>query len=97
MSPQTDLEEQLRSHVVGILREKMQKKGISSGEINDDFMFIGSGAIDSLDFLELLASVEKHFEVEADFSEKDPSEFLSLGGFVKSIMSLEGGSDQTIH
>ena len=89
MAFNTDIERQIRSHVVEMLEQKMRERGMEAGEMDDDFAFIGSGAIDSLGFLELLASIESRFDVDIDFSEKDPSEFLSLGGFVKSILSME--------
>jgi len=38
--------------------------------------------------LELISKIEKKYNVELDFSEKDASEFMTLGGFAKSILEL---------
>jgi acyl carrier protein len=76
---------ELKRFVSEILVEKLRKKGKYPLDIDDNFVIIQSGLIDSFGFLEILTAVEEKFNIDIDFSEKDPAEFLSLGAFVNSV------------
>jgi acyl carrier protein len=70
----------------GFLTEELQKRNFNNVSINDQTKFMENGLIDSLGFLELILKVEKEFNIQINFSEKDPSEYLFVGGFIKSII-----------
>ena len=50
--------------------------------MSNDFSLTGTGVFDSMDFMNLIADVEEHFNVEVDFSNHDPEFFTTLGGFI---------------
>lgn len=71
----------------------LAKSPLSKDEIDTSANFVASGIIDSMAFVRLLMDTESELEVELDFSELDPSEFLSIDGFAKQVMvSLHGCS-----
>ena len=90
MSVQHDLKKRLRDFIVKRIDEEIQERDISIGSDGDlPLLDIDSGLIDSFGFLELIAAIEEAFDIEIDFSDKDPAEFLSLRGLVESIASAE--------
>jgi acyl carrier protein len=58
----------------------------STGEIDGTTNFVASGIIDSMSFVKLLMDTESEFGLELDFSELDPSEFLTIDGFANCVM-----------
>ena len=75
---------EIEAFVKKLLGEKIEKSGKTIA-ITDDLNFIQSGLMDSVGFLDLLGAVEDEFDIEVDFDDKDPEEFLNLKGFLKSI------------
>jgi acyl carrier protein len=49
--------------------------------------FVAAGIIDSMTFVRLLMDTEREFQLELDFSERDPAEFLSIDGFAACVMN----------
>ena len=76
-------ETDIKNHVVKYLMEKLESSGMDRYEIEEGIDRVGSGLISSLGFIELLASVEKQFDIEIDFEDRDTSEFTTFTGFVK--------------
>ena len=50
-----------------------------------DIDLIGSGILDSLAFLELVAALESEFNVELDFAELDPERFTTPRGLIEAV------------
>lgn len=84
--------EEIKNYVI----ERLQKNNSDNLCINDDTMLLESGLIDSLGFLGLMCDIEKKFSIELDFSEKDPSEYLSVGGFLASVREFCGEENDQI-
>ncbi len=82
----------IRDFVTGRLIEKVQLLGLEAPELSDDLHFTGSGIFDSMDFFALITDAEEHFGMEIDFTEHDPAEFTTLGGFVRCIMASAGNN-----
>lgn len=77
-----DLKNQIREFVCNSLKERADRMNISIDEIEDDCNLLESGLLDSMGFVDLMVSVEQHFDVEFHFEELDPSEFTTLPGFL---------------
>jgi len=71
--------EAIRPRVVAIL-EKMGKTDVPL-----DVDLVSSGILDSLDFLELVSSLEGEFKIKVDFSVLDPEQFTTLDGLVAAL------------
>ena len=77
-----DLKNQIREFVCNSFKERADRVNISIDEIEDDCNLLESGLLDSMGFVDLMVSVEQHFDVEFNFEELDPSEFATLSGFL---------------
>lgn len=70
----------IRDFVQNKIREAAKASWQPVPELDDNFNLIESGLFDSLGFVELLAAVEKHFEITID-----PAEDLTiLGNLVRT-------------
>lgn len=50
-------------------------------ELPDATHLFNSGILNSLGFMGLIVSLETQLNIQIDFSDLEPSEFLTLGGF----------------
>lgn len=64
-------------------------KYLKNTEINEGTNLIESGILDSMSFLDLISALEQQFSVSIDFGERDPNEFLTLGGLIKLVTPKE--------
>lgn len=78
-------EESVRQHVRSWVTGRA-KNSSSAGEIDGATNFVASGIIDSMSFVKLLMETESEFGLELDFSELDPTEFLTIDGFANCVM-----------
>ncbi len=81
-----NLKEKIREFVCNSLKERANRVNISICEIEDDCNLLESGLLDSMGFVDLMVSVEGHFDVEFHFEELDPSEFTTLSGFLNCVV-----------
>ena len=72
--------EEIKAHIKEKLALAAKRKNLDVGQLHDNENFFEFGILDSLGFLELVASVEERFGLEVDFSEADPVEFTHLNG-----------------
>ncbi|WP_152611285.1 acyl carrier protein [Psychroserpens mesophilus] len=81
--------EQNKNEIKDFIKNEIKKKSelmqIELGTIQDDFSLTGSGVFDSMDFMTLIVDVENAFHKEVDFSDSDPEQFTTLGGFVDCV------------
>jgi acyl carrier protein len=75
--------EAVRAFVLAELEKSAARRGASMAGVAPDENLFNAGVIDSMGFLELVASVETEFGLEIDFSEMDPAEFTTLEGLVE--------------
>ncbi len=66
------------------IAEFAKKRGVNAA-IGDKTDLFDAGAIDSLDFLQLLMAVEEKFKVELDFSDKEQGDYGTIDGFVACV------------
>ena len=81
---------EIKANLVEIITEsqseKMRELEISKDGLTDDLQLIKSGLFDSLGFLDFIAGVENNLGMEIDFSDHDPEDFSTLGGFIRCLM-----------
>ena len=71
-----------------IIRDKLTRLNISENELRDSFDLVKSGLLNSLEFVDMVASLEKIFDVEIDFEEGLVSgELTTMGGITKAFMN----------
>lgn len=90
MNTAENLPDRINQFIDDLVAEKIAAKHLKLTP-SDDLQFIQSGLMDSVGFLEFLTLVEDEFEVELDFEDLDPAEFLVLGGFKKAVMASVQG------
>lgn len=60
--------------------------GLSPSDVGEDCDLIEAGVVmDSLGLLEMIASVENHFNITVDFESMDPAELSVLGPFSRYV------------
>lgn len=80
----------------GFLRDYLdvlaRRMGVSSLDVDDDTNLLELGLIDSLGFIELILAVEERFGISLRLDERDPADFTTFGGFVRSAIPAPGTS-----
>ncbi len=73
-------EDDVLAFVITYVNRRLEALGREQVSIfPDDYDLLDSGLIDSLDLVELMAAVEKHFAREFDFAELDPDSMTLVG------------------
>ena len=77
----------IKQTINSLLEKSLMEKGIQFSEfiVNDNLNLLSSGLFDSIDFLELIKSLETELNFEVDFSEHSPEDFTNYGKLVKII------------
>jgi len=69
-----------------ILRDKLQRIGIRESEPGESFDLVKSGLLNSLEFVDMVASMEKIYLIEIDFEQAlETGEFTTLGGLIRAF------------
>ena len=69
-----------------LLRPKLNRIGIGENELGASFDLVKSGLVNSLEFVELVSSLEKEFKCEIDFeSALDHGELTTLSGIIQTF------------
>lgn len=69
-----------------LLRDKLQRIGIRETELGDNFDLVKSGLLNSLEFVDIVASMEKIYLIEIDFEQAlDKGELTTLGGLIRAF------------
>lgn len=69
-----------------------QTKSESDEPIDGATNFVASGIINSMTFVKLLMDTESEFEIDLDFSELDPNEFLTIDGFASCVVQCQNNN-----
>lgn len=86
-------ESEVRELVVSSLAKPIGQAGLDPSALADDFDLIGSGIVDSLGFLELIAELEERLGLELDFEGVDPEQLTLLGGLCACVASESGAEE----
>ena len=71
----------IREFILKKLQEKKDAQKILNLTTKDNLIKIG--LLDSMSFIELLTSIELAYNVEIDFSDLDPNQFITIDGLSK--------------
>ena len=75
------MENQIREFIIKKLQENKDAQKIPN--LTTKVNLIKVGILDSMSFIELLASIELEYNIEIDFSDLDPNQFLTIDGLSK--------------
>ena len=77
-------ESEIRKLLTELLREKLDRLSIKDHEISGGFDLVKSGLVNSLEFVDLVASLEKAQNFEIDFEKAlEKGDFTTLDGLIK--------------
>ena len=69
-----------------MIKPKLERLGISENELTSGFDLVKSGFVNSLEFVELITRMEKHFKIELDFeSALELGDFTTFSGLVRTF------------
>lgn len=80
-----ELQTQIREYLVGELAKVAQQKNVPFDGSDDQLNLLDSGLVDSLGFLDLIATLESRFSVQAAFEDLEPETFTTLGGLCAAL------------
>jgi len=76
---------EIRTFILGLLDKKFKRLGFTEKHLLNDFDLIQSGLLDSMQFLELIADIEEHFNTEIDFDTVETSQFTRLSNLINLL------------
>jgi acyl carrier protein len=80
------MKSEVRKQVMELILGKLQRLSISENELGDSFDMVKSGLVNSLEFVDLVASLEKINHHEIDFEKAlDSGELTTLGGLIRAF------------
>ena len=78
------MESEIRKQVMELLREKLHRLSIKESELGSGFDLVKSGLLNSLEFVDMVATLEKANDLEIDFEEAfDKGELTTVGGLIR--------------
>ncbi len=72
--------ELIKTHIIEFIKSKMSEEELNDVVSKGDFDLIASGLISSLEFMELISSIEEKHGIQIDFEEFDPASYTSING-----------------
>jgi acyl carrier protein len=79
--------ERFRDFLRGQLEEPARLLGIPLDDLEPDFDLVGSGAVDSMRFVELLGSIEQEFGLQIDLDGVDIEKVTRVGGLTEVVLA----------
>jgi len=80
------MESEISKQVIQLLRNKLQRLSIRENELGANFDLVKSGLLNSLEFVDLVASLERINDCEIDFEEAlDNGDFTTIGGLIRAF------------
>jgi acyl carrier protein len=88
------MDSDIRKKVIELLRDKLQRLSIRENELGSNFDLVKSGLLNSLEFVDMVASMEKIYLHEIDFEQAlDAGEFTTIGGLIRAFENKNDGRD----
>lgn len=80
------IENEIYGFIVTRLAEKLNRVGFSEKDLTPGFNLTKSGLLDSMAFVNLVADIEKNYNIEVDFEEafQNP-DFTSVSGLIAVV------------
>lgn len=79
-------ENDIKRFIIQQLENRFKRIGFIEKYILQDFNLVQTGVLDSMQFIELLALVEKEFKVEISFEHERPGSFTTLSGLSRLVL-----------
>ncbi len=79
-----------------IMGDRLSKAGLRDAEIPSDFDLLGSGIIDSFEFIQLITDLCSSLELEFDLSIIDDTDLQTLGSIVSAIVIQNNEQSKSI-
>jgi acyl carrier protein len=80
----------IRKMVMELIRDKLQRIGIRESELGESFDLVKSGLLNSLEFVDIVASMEKIYDIEIDFEKGlESGKLTTLGGLIQAFENLK--------
>ena len=80
------MENDIRKQLMELLRDKMKRLTIKENEMVDSFDLVKSGFVNSIEFVDLVASIEKNTEFEIDFEKAlERGDLTTIGGLIRAF------------
>ncbi|MCU0370800.1 MAG: hypothetical protein MUC31_05250 [Bacteroidales bacterium] len=80
------MESKIRDQMMALLDEKLQRLAIRESEITGDFDLVKSGFLNSLEFVDMVATLEKMNQVEIDFEAGlNSGDFTTVSGLIRTF------------
>jgi acyl carrier protein len=80
------MDKALKDSLMRLLADKLKRVGIEENELGGKFDLVKSGLVNSLEFVDIVASLEKEFHCEIDFeSALEGGELTTLAGLIKTF------------
>jgi hypothetical protein len=80
----------IKKQVMELLRDKIQRIGIRESELGESFDLVKSGLLNSLEFVDMVATMEKIYVYEIDFEQAlETGELTTLGGLIRAFENKE--------
>ena len=80
------MESEIRKQMMVFVHDKLERLAIRESELGDSFDLVKSGLLNSLEFVDLVASLEKINHLEINFEEAlDSGDFTTVGGLIRAF------------
>jgi len=80
------MDNDIRKQLMELLRDKLQRIGIRESELGTGFDLVKSGLLNSLEFVDMVASLERICQYEIDFEHAlDSGELTTVGGLIRAF------------
>ena len=80
------MESETRQQLMDLLKDKLQRLAIRENELGDGFDLVKSGLLNSLEFVDMVASLEKMNQLEIDFEEGlNSGDLTTVGGLIRAF------------
>ena len=92
MHSQLDDVAEIRQFIIDVVIARAEQSGIEQSDIvslGDDQSLVEAGFLDSLDFVDLLATIEEKYGIEIDLSSYKPGYFATIGGLVAIVSGFQ--------
>lgn len=74
-----------RELVLRLLEPPLDRAGIDPGDVDDSFNVVDRGVVDSIEFLDLVATLEDRTGARLDLFDADPEVLTTVGGLASML------------
>jgi acyl carrier protein len=82
------MDNNIRKQVMELIHDKLLRLSIQENELGDGFDLVKTGLLNSLEFVDLVATLERINGLEIDFEKAlDSGTFTTVGGIINAFQS----------